>query len=87
MTDPFRIGDYRDGTAGRVPCPKCGTLIIEDATQCYACGIHFQRGTAYDFSPRARARRRRTWVRWLSAIVVISLLVITVLAAMRFVWS
>jgi hypothetical protein len=65
MPDDFKIDDYRYGTAGRVPCPKCGTLIIDDATHCYACGVHFTGGTAYDFSGRAKPRGR-AWARWLT---------------------
>ena len=81
--DSYRIGDYRDGTAGRVPCPKCGSLIAEDATRCVECGVHFQRGTVYDFSPRGRRmgtrrsrRRKQLVVSAILAIIVALLLMI-----------
>ena len=65
MNQSFKLSDYRDGTAGRVPCPRCGILIAEDAIRCDDCGVHFSGGTAYDFAARGRmgsanGRRVRT---------------------------
>lgn len=83
MDGNFNIDDYRHGTAGRVPCPKCGTLVIEDATHCYACGLHFTGGTAYDFSGRAKPRSRRGWVRWVIVAGAVLALIGMALSLMR----
>jgi hypothetical protein len=59
MGDSFKIDDYQNGTEGRVPCARCGVLIAEDSIQCQQCGLHFNRGTAYDFSKRGRGYKTR----------------------------
>jgi len=44
----YQIREYREGTDGKVPCPKCRQLIPVNANSCFACGVHFQ-GCAGDF--------------------------------------
>ena len=52
--DTYQIRDYREGTDSKTPCPRCGALIVLNATTCLECGAHF-RGRAVDFSPASMA--------------------------------
>ena len=73
--DSYKMSDYRKGTAGRVPCPRCGTLLAEDATSCFDCGVHFSGGTAYDFSTATQSSVRGR--RFLRIVVVVMLVLAT----------
>ena len=48
--DTIQFRDYHEGTDSKTPCPRCGALIVLNATTCQECGVHF-RGRAVDFSP------------------------------------
>lgn len=56
----FRIRDYLEGTDSKVPCPRCGALIVKNATICEQCGLHF-RGRAIDFSPASKQSQTKDY--------------------------
>ncbi len=81
--ESYRIGDYRDGADGLVPCPRCKALIPAHATMCPECGVYF-RGHAYEFAERPKRRPARAVIEWvgvvLSVLVMAAVILLLILA-------
>jgi hypothetical protein len=78
--ETYRIGEYRDGTDSRGPCPRCGQMLPLNATSCHACGVNF-RGQAGDFGPGAHEYKTRGYpvLRRIAAVLLIALVALVVI--------
>ena len=78
--DPERRSPARDS---QVKCARCGKWIMEEATRCDHCGVHFS-GEAGDFRHPTDRQRHATskLVRWLFVIAVLITLIAFLLSSL-----